>query len=145
MTSPAARSPAAELLHLLGRSGPARLRVWPVTDHDRLSRLIAVLTRIDGVGAIAVERFDGHDALLLAQVEHAASADEILTARLARGMLACGVRDGRIEVQLVARSTGAPPPPGAATPGRFDVPPGLRSLRITPPLRGPVPPRGDDR
>ncbi|CAB4937620.1 unannotated protein [freshwater metagenome] len=134
----------AELLRLLGEPGDVPLRVWPVADHERLSRLIALLTRIDGVAAVGVQRFDGHDALLVAHVGHPASADEVLTARLARGIVGCALVDGRVHVQLVPRSTGAPAPPGAGPVHVLDVPPGLRALRVTAPPHGPVRPREDD-
>lgn len=121
---------SAELVRLLGTPGDVSMRIWPVADHDRLSRLIALLTRIDGVDGITVERFDARDALLIAHVSRPAATGGELAARLDRGIVDCGLRDGRVDVQIVARSTGAPIPPPAAS----DVPPGLRAHHIPNPL-----------
>lgn len=131
----ARRNGPGRLDELLDHRGDQRLLFWPVRDQERVSRLIALLTFITGVEGVTIEDYDGHDLQLTAHVTGPVSTSPQLRARLERGIVSCAMHDGRIDVQIAPRSTGAPGPgalpPSTASPAAGGsasevVPPGLR-------------------
>lgn len=113
---------ATTLLSLLGRDAPRRVLVWPVPDQDRLARIVALLTAADGIDGVTIEDHDGHDLQITVQVTGPIAVGDALRARMERGIVACRERGGRIELELLPRSSGRPapgdPPPRPAVPPR---------------------------
>lgn len=129
------------LAALLGSGGPRRVLVWPVRDQDRLARVVALLSGLDGVEGTTIEDFDGHDLQLTAQITGPVRLTDAQRARFDRGIVGCRERAGRIELELLPSSTGRPtgdtaPPRSARRRPRAVPGPGVAGR----PHRSPPPP-----
>ncbi|CAB4904139.1 unannotated protein [freshwater metagenome] len=103
-TGPGATSPFPEL-----SEGVVRITCRPLTDPARLRELVAGVTSIPGVGAVALDSVAGDHAILRLDLERPVALGAELVTHLARQISACRTRDGLLEVELLPHPAASPP------------------------------------
>jgi PAS domain S-box-containing protein len=89
--------------------GASRVAVGPLRDLDQLDETVALIGRVPGVDAVAVEAFVGRRVLLTVHALHPLDLSGSLRSELGDGLLSCGIVGERLEVVLADAHPGPDP------------------------------------